>query len=101
MSEPNPPLCDASITRLVGLRRSLVSFSLHVLRPHREQSIDSGQWLRFARKCVYGMMLLMKEKLEAKDWSPLFPRYRGQWVALADDEVTVLASAPTAKAALT
>ena len=36
-----------------------------------------------------------------KDWSPLFPRYRGQWVALADDEVTVLASAPTAKAALT
>jgi hypothetical protein len=37
---------------------------------------------------------------EIKDWSRLFTRYRGQWVALADDELTVLAAAPTAKAAL-
>jgi hypothetical protein len=35
-----------------------------------------------------------------KDWSQLFANHRGQWVALADDEVTVLAAAPTAKAAL-
>jgi len=40
------------------------------------------------------------ESLEMKDWSPLFANYRGQWVALADDEVTVLAAAPTAKGAL-
>jgi hypothetical protein len=40
------------------------------------------------------------ESLEIKDWSPLFANYRGQWVALADDEVTVLAVAPTAKGAL-
>ena len=35
----------------------------------------------------------------AKDWTHLFERYRGKWVALADDETTVLASASTAKAA--
>jgi hypothetical protein len=35
----------------------------------------------------------------AKDWTHLFERYRGQWVALADDETTVLAAAATAKAA--
>ena len=40
------------------------------------------------------------ESLEIKDWSLLFANYRGQWVALADDEVTVLAAAPTAKGAL-
>jgi hypothetical protein len=38
--------------------------------------------------------------LEMKDWSVLFAKYRGQWVALADDEVTVLAAAPTARGAL-
>ena len=37
---------------------------------------------------------------QTKDWSLLFATYRGQWVALADDEVTVLAAAPTAKDAL-
>jgi hypothetical protein len=37
---------------------------------------------------------------EIKDWSLLFAHYRGQWVALADDELTVLAAAPTAKGAL-
>ena len=37
---------------------------------------------------------------QTKDWSQLFANYRGQWIALADDEVTVLASATTAKEAL-
>jgi hypothetical protein len=40
------------------------------------------------------------ESTQIKDWSRLFANYRGQWVALADDEVTVLAAAPTAKGAL-
>jgi hypothetical protein len=34
-----------------------------------------------------------------KDWTHLFENYRGKWVALADDEVTVLAAADTAKEA--
>jgi hypothetical protein len=38
---------------------------------------------------------------EVKDWSLLFATYRGQWIALADDEITVVAAAPTAKGALT
>jgi hypothetical protein len=37
---------------------------------------------------------------ESKDWSMLFAKHRGQWVALADDEVTVVAAGPTAKDAL-
>ena len=41
------------------------------------------------------------EASKVKDWSLLFANYRGQWVALADDEVTVVAAAPTAKGALT
>ena len=36
----------------------------------------------------------------ALDWTRLFGRYKGMWVALADDETTVLAAAPTAKEAL-
>jgi hypothetical protein len=40
------------------------------------------------------------ESTEAKDWSQLFAEHRGQWVALADDEITVIAAASTAKAAL-
>jgi Family of unknown function (DUF5678) len=43
---------------------------------------------------------MVRESLEIKDWAPLFAKYRGQWVALAEDEVTVLAAAPTAKDAL-
>ena len=34
-----------------------------------------------------------------KDWTHLLEDHAGQWVALADDEVTVLAVAPTAKEA--
>ena len=33
----------------------------------------------------------------AKDWTHLFEKYRGKWVALAEDETTVLASAESAK----
>ena len=40
------------------------------------------------------------EETQTKDWSRLFANYRGKWVALADDEVTVLAAAATAKDAL-
>ena len=35
----------------------------------------------------------------AKDWTHLFEKYRGKWVALADDETTVVASGATAKEA--
>jgi hypothetical protein len=35
----------------------------------------------------------------AKDWTHLFENYRGKWVALAEDETTVLAAADTAKEA--
>ena len=36
---------------------------------------------------------------KAKDWTHLFEQYRGKWVALADDEVTVLAADDTLKKA--
>ncbi len=35
----------------------------------------------------------------AKDWTHLFEKYRGKWVALAEDERTVLAAATSAKEA--
>ena len=35
----------------------------------------------------------------AKDWTHLFEKHRGKWVALAEDETTVLAAADTAKQA--
>ena len=35
----------------------------------------------------------------AKDWTHLFEKYRGKWVALAEDETTVLAAAGSAKEA--
>jgi hypothetical protein len=40
------------------------------------------------------------EPTQTKDWTHLFAHYRGQWVALADDEVTVVAAGATAKDAL-
>ena len=43
---------------------------------------------------------MKREPSPVKDWTPLYANYRGLWVALADDEVTVLAAAPTARAAL-
>jgi hypothetical protein len=33
------------------------------------------------------------------DWTNLFKKFKGQWVALADDETTVIAAASTAKEA--
>jgi hypothetical protein len=48
----------------------------------------------------YTIRPMTHESTQIKDWSLLFATYRGQWVALADDETTVLAAAPTAKGAL-
>jgi hypothetical protein len=36
---------------------------------------------------------------KAKNWTHLFDKYRGKWVALAEDETTVLAAADTAREA--
>ncbi|MEK7620026.1 MAG: DUF5678 domain-containing protein [Patescibacteria group bacterium] len=38
--------------------------------------------------------------MEAIDWKPIYKKYHGQWVALDDDEVTVIASGKTALEAL-
>ncbi len=35
----------------------------------------------------------------AIDWTKIYEKYKGLWVALADDEMTVLASGKTAKEA--
>ena len=35
----------------------------------------------------------------AKDWTKLYKKYKGLWVALADDEETVMGSGVTAKEA--
>jgi len=37
--------------------------------------------------------------MPAIDWSEIFEQYRGQWVAFADDERTVVASGSTAEVA--
>lgn len=37
--------------------------------------------------------------MQAIDWSPIYKKYKGLWVALAQDEITVLASGKTAKEA--
>ena len=36
---------------------------------------------------------------KATDWTKIYKRYKGLWVALAKDEITVLASGKTAKEA--
>ena len=36
----------------------------------------------------------------AIDWTEIYKKYKGLWVALDDDEVTVVASGKTAKEAL-
>ena len=33
--------------------------------------------------------------MQAIDWKPIYKAYRGKWVALQDDEITVIASADT------
>ncbi|HLD25985.1 MAG TPA: DUF5678 domain-containing protein [Candidatus Andersenbacteria bacterium] len=35
----------------------------------------------------------------AKNWTKLFKKYRGQWVALETNEITVISSGATAKIA--
>ncbi len=39
--------------------------------------------------------------MKARDWTHLFKRYRGKWVALKDDERTVAGSGSSLKAAKT
>lgn len=36
----------------------------------------------------------------AKDWSKLYKKYKGLWVALADDEITVLGTGKTVQEAV-
>ena len=38
--------------------------------------------------------------MSAIDWSKIYKKYKGRWVALADDELTVVGSGHTAKEAL-
>ena len=33
--------------------------------------------------------------MAVRDWSNLYKQYKGQWVALGEDEQTVVAAAPT------
>ena len=37
--------------------------------------------------------------MKAIDWSKIYKKYKGQWVALLDDEVTVVGSGRTLKEA--
>lgn len=36
----------------------------------------------------------------AKDWSKIYRNHKGKWIALKDDEKTVISSAKSAKSAL-
>ena len=36
----------------------------------------------------------------SKDWTQLYKKYKGLWVALADDEITVLGSGKTVREAV-
>jgi uncharacterized protein DUF5678 len=38
--------------------------------------------------------------MAARDWRELYQQYRGQWVALKEDEMTVISSASTLKEVL-
>ncbi len=38
--------------------------------------------------------------MKAKNWTNLYPQYAGQWVAFAEDEETVVASAKSLKTTL-
>lgn len=37
--------------------------------------------------------------MSAIDWTHIYKKYKGLWVALKDDEITVISSGKTAKAA--
>lgn len=45
------------------------------------------------------MPVCYTDRMKSIDWTELVTQYRGKWVALADDETTVLASATTAREA--
>ncbi|MEK7505042.1 MAG: DUF5678 domain-containing protein [Patescibacteria group bacterium] len=37
---------------------------------------------------------------KAKDWTKIYKKYKGQWVALLDDEMTVVGSGETLRTAI-
>lgn len=45
-------------------------------------------------------ILRVKKHMSAIDWTPLFENYKGLWVALKEDERTVVGSGKTLKEAL-
>ena len=49
----------------------------------------------FILECFHDMIFDM-----AKDWTKLIKKYKGLWVALADDETTVLGSGKTVRDAI-
>lgn len=51
-------------------------------------AVEAWRWLCYAVSTM------------AIDWNPVFKKYRGRWVAFADDERTVIGSGRTASAAL-
>lgn len=51
--------------------------------------------LRLTRSCATVLDLYAWHM--AKDWTALYKKYKGKWVALAADEITVLAVGKTAK----
>lgn len=48
----------------------------------------------------YYVIILLKTKYMAIDWTNIYKKYKGLWVALSDDEETVLAFGETAGDAL-
>lgn len=72
--------------------RGWLNRALFVLRTISVLRTSLATWPR--------MLDMLYSASMALDWTRLFNRYKGKWVALADDETTVLAAAPTAKEAL-
>jgi hypothetical protein len=60
----------------------------------------AGHGVYFGADLCYISRAMSHEPAQTKDWTHLFAHYRGQWVALADDEVTVVAAGASAKDAL-
>jgi hypothetical protein len=75
------------------LKRAFSTQVYSVILDYQNRNDHSG---KFEQK----RQTMGSQPTQIKDWSQMFATYRGQWVAFADDEVTVLASGPTAKAAL-
>jgi hypothetical protein len=49
---------------------------------------------------VLGYMQMHNDTSMAIDWTPIFEKYKGLWVALKDDEETVVGSGKTLQEAL-